>query len=64
MHDVFAFGIFIVVAVHVLSALAHPDSLRSMVRGWVTEPWAARHAPGWLVEEQPEIDPGRGSEAG
>ena len=63
VHDVFAFAIFIVVAVHVLLALAHPDSLRSMVRGWVTEPWAARHAPGWLAEQQSKIDPGRGSEA-
>jgi formate dehydrogenase subunit gamma len=57
VHDVFAFAIFIVVAGHVLFALAHPDSLRSMIRGWVTTAWAARHAPGWLAEEQSEMEP-------
>ena len=52
VHDVFAFAIFVVVAGHVLFALTHPDSLRSMIRGWVTTAWAARHAPSWLAEEQ------------
>ncbi|MGO9854313.1 MAG: cytochrome b/b6 domain-containing protein [Acidimicrobiales bacterium] len=56
VHDVFAFAIFIVVAGHVLFALAHPDSLRSMIRGWVTQTWAARHAPGWLAEEQSKVE--------
>ena len=56
VHDVFAFAIFIVVAGHVLFALAHPDSLRSMIRGWVTRTWAARHAPGWLAEEQSKVE--------
>jgi len=56
VHDVFALAIFIVVAGHVLFALTHPDSLRSIIRGWVTEAWAARHAPGWLVEEQSKVD--------
>lgn len=56
VHDVFAFAIFIVVAGHVLFALAHPESLRSMIRGWVTQTWAARHAPGWLAEEQSKVE--------
>ena len=56
VHDVFAFAIFIVVAGHVLFALTHPDSLRSMIRGWVTQTWAARHAPGWLDEEQSKVE--------
>ena len=56
VHDVFAFAIFIVVAGHVLFALTHPDSLRSMIRGWVTQTWAARHAPGWLAEEQSKVE--------
>lgn len=57
VHDLFAFAIFLVVAGHVLFALAHPESLRSMFRGWVTQAWAARHAPGWLAEEQPKAVP-------
>lgn len=57
VHDVYAFAIFIVVAGHILLALAHPDSLRSMIRGWVTTAWAARHAPEWLAEEQSEVAP-------
>ncbi len=57
VHDVFAFAIFIVVTGHVLFALAHPDSLRSMITGWVTKVWAARHAPGWLAEEQSKVEP-------
>ena len=57
VHDVFAFAIFFVVAGHVLFALAHPESFRSMIKGWVTQAWAARHAPGWLAEEQSKVEP-------
>jgi formate dehydrogenase subunit gamma len=56
VHDVFAFAIFFVVAGHVIFALAHPESLRSMIKGWVTTAWAARHAPGWLAEEQSKVE--------
>lgn len=56
VHDVFAFAIFFVVAGHVLFALAHPESFRSMIRGWVTQASAARHAPGWLAEEQSKVE--------
>jgi formate dehydrogenase subunit gamma len=52
VHDVLAFAIFAVVFGHILFALAHRDSMRSMIKGWVTEAWAARHAPGWLREER------------
>jgi formate dehydrogenase subunit gamma len=52
VHDVLAFAIFAVVFGHILFALAHRDSMRSMIKGWVTEAWAARHAPGWLREEK------------
>jgi formate dehydrogenase subunit gamma len=62
VHDVFAFAIFVVVAGHVLFALAHPDSMRSMIRGWVTQVWAARRAPGWLAEEQLKVEPNRVSD--
>ena len=57
VHDVFAFAIFFVAAGHVLFALAHPESLRSMFKGWVTKAWAARHAPGWLAEEESKAAP-------
>jgi formate dehydrogenase subunit gamma len=56
VHDVLAFAIFAVVIGHILFAVTHPASLRSMIKGWVTETWAARHAPGWLREET--TDPG------
>ncbi|MGP0029797.1 MAG: cytochrome b/b6 domain-containing protein [Acidimicrobiales bacterium] len=56
VHDVLAFAIFIVVIGHILFALTHRDSLRSMIKGWVSEEWAARHAPAWLAEETPEME--------
>ena len=58
VHDVLAFAIFAVVIGHILFALTHRESLRSMITGWVSETWAARHAPGWLREmrARPERD--------
>jgi formate dehydrogenase subunit gamma len=50
VHDVLAFAIFAVVIGHILFALTHRESLRSMISGWVSEAWAARNAPGWLRE--------------
>ena len=55
VHDVFAFAIFFVVFGHLAFALTHPQSMRSMIKGWVTENWAARHAAAWLKEERPEV---------
>jgi formate dehydrogenase subunit gamma len=55
VHDVFAFVIFLVVFGHIAYALTHPDSMRSMIKGWVTESWAARHAAAWLKEGRPEV---------
>jgi formate dehydrogenase subunit gamma len=52
VHDVLAFMIFAVVAGHIAFAVTHRDAMRAMIRGWVTESWAAKHAPGWLVEER------------
>lgn len=52
VHDVLAFAIFAVVFGHIGFALTHWDSLRSMIKGWVSEAWAARHAPAWLREEK------------
>jgi formate dehydrogenase subunit gamma len=56
VHDVLALGVFVVVTGHVAFALTHRDALRSMFRGWVTEPWARRHASGWLAETAPEAE--------
>lgn len=54
VHDVLAFAIFAVVIGHIVFALAHRDAMRAMIKGWVSEDWAARHAPGWLQEEKGE----------
>lgn len=52
VHEVLAFVIVVVVVGHIAFAFSHRESLRSMVKGWVTEDWAARHAPDWLAEER------------
>ncbi len=52
VHDVFALAIFIVVFGHVYMAITHRDSLRSMFRGWVSDSWAATHAPKWFRESR------------
>jgi formate dehydrogenase subunit gamma len=54
VHDAFALAIFIVVFGHIFMALTHRDSLRAMFKGWVTEGWAARFAPRWLKELEPD----------
>jgi formate dehydrogenase subunit gamma len=50
VHDVLAFFIFAVVIGHVLFAVTHWGSMRSMIKGWVSDEWAARHAPEWRAE--------------
>lgn len=50
VHEVLSFVIVVVVVGHVVMALTRPESLRSMIGGWVSEGWAARCAPGWLAE--------------
>jgi formate dehydrogenase subunit gamma len=47
VHDVFAVVLVVVVIGHVAFALTHPQALRSMVTGWVSERWARHHAPAW-----------------
>ena len=47
IHDVFAIALSTLVVGHVIFALAHPRSLRSMVVGWVPDTWLGRHAPAW-----------------
>ncbi|MGA7834892.1 MAG: cytochrome b/b6 domain-containing protein [Acidimicrobiales bacterium] len=50
VHDGVALVIFVVVFGHIIMALTHRDSLRSIFKGWVSERWAAAHAAGWLKE--------------
>jgi formate dehydrogenase subunit gamma len=57
VHDVVATVVFVVVTGHVAFALTHPEALRSIIRGWVTEQWAARHAPAWVDELHAGDDP-------
>jgi formate dehydrogenase subunit gamma len=57
IHDVFAFAVFVVVFGHIVFALTHRDSMRSMIKGWVTETWATRHANNWLQEQRAAEDP-------
>lgn len=60
VHEVLALCIVIVVVGHIAMAVTHRDSLRSMLRGWVTVTWAQRHAPRWLRDE---LDVGRAGSA-
>lgn len=50
VHDAFAFAIFAVVIGHIFMAITHRDALRSIFTGWVSEQWAATHAPRWIKE--------------
>ena len=56
VHDAFAFAIFAVVIGHILFAVTHRESMRSMIKGWVSEAWAARNAPGWLRENRAKLE--------
>jgi formate dehydrogenase subunit gamma len=57
VHDVLAFAIFVVVVGHIVFAVAHREAMRSMISGWVSKEWAARHAPAWLRDETGEFEP-------
>ncbi|HEX2850535.1 MAG TPA: cytochrome b/b6 domain-containing protein [Acidimicrobiales bacterium] len=52
VHDLTAAALTVTLAGHVLMALTHPASLRSMLGGRVSEAWARREAPRWLDEER------------
>lgn len=56
-HDLFAFAVFLVVAGHVLLAVTHPESLRSMFSGRVRKEWATRHASAWIEAEDHQATP-------
>ncbi len=50
VHDWTAIATWVVVAGHILIALSDPGSLRGMVTGWVTRPWAEHRHPRWAAE--------------
>ena len=56
VHDAFAFAIFAAVLGHIILAITHRDSLRSIFKGWVNEQWAATHATRWLEEPRAVAD--------
>ena len=47
VHDWLAVIAFVVVVGHIGTALADPDALRGMVRGWVPARWARDRRPRW-----------------
>ena len=52
VHDWIAVILFFVVIGHIGMALADPESLGSMIRGWVPARWARDKRPGWYEEVQ------------
>src|SRR5438270_651887 len=52
VHDWIAVILFVVVVGHIGMALADPEALGSMVRGWVDARWARDRAPRWYAEIQ------------
>lgn len=67
VHDWAAFLFTILVAAHVLRALANSASLRGIVTGQVDRAWADRHHPRWLTppsEASPDPNPGAPSPSG
>ena len=52
VHDWLAIALFVVITGHIGSALADPDALLGMVRGWVPARWARERRPRWHDELQ------------
>ena len=57
VHDVVAWLIVLDVIGHVVMVVTHRGSWTSMVRGTVSERWAATNSPRWLREESPTTGP-------
>ena len=52
MHDWIDIALFFMIFGHIVKALAEPDALRGMVRGWVWADWARNRRPRWYEEVQ------------
>jgi len=50
VHDWIAVILFVVVIGHIGMALADPESLGSMIKGWVPARWARERRPSWYEE--------------
>jgi hypothetical protein len=61
VHDSTWLVLIIVITGHIAIALSDFDSMRSMVRGWVPEPWARRERPLWWAEIVAARDPSAGA---
>jgi formate dehydrogenase subunit gamma len=59
VHDVFAWVVFVVVGGHIVMALTHRDSLKSIFTGWISVTWARAHATHWFKEKSTESDTAR-----
>jgi formate dehydrogenase subunit gamma len=64
VHDWTFITLFVVIVGHIMFAFSDPDSLRSMVRGWVPEQWARRERPRWWAEVVAARAGGSGDAAG
>jgi formate dehydrogenase subunit gamma len=58
VHNWLALLFVVVIAGHILMALADREALWSIVRGRVSRAWARRHAPAWLDELDGDASPG------
>lgn len=58
VHETFAFAIVLVAVGHIVMALTHPDSMRSMIKGPVSVDWARRRAGRWAREVGVSPSPG------
>jgi formate dehydrogenase subunit gamma len=51
VHELLAWLIVFVVVGHILMAITHRESLRSIFGGWISAAWARTHASAWAAEE-------------
>jgi formate dehydrogenase subunit gamma len=49
-HDLFTFGVVVLVTGHVWLAFRHPHARMAMRRGYVNRPYAEREHPAWVAE--------------
>jgi formate dehydrogenase subunit gamma len=56
VHDSTWLVLIVVIIGHIIFALRDPDSLRSMLKGWVPQSWARRERPVWWAEQVAEAE--------
>jgi len=50
IHALAAFVLIMGIVVHIYASIWTKGSIRAMLLGWVTRPWAKKHHPGWYRE--------------